>query len=68
VAPQIIAEVRARLSRPQDITLRQDFAKFVIWLLHRQLARRFGPLPDWIESKLTGVIEADLVRWGEAYV
>ena len=34
-------------------------------LLHKQLERRFGRLPDWVEAKLAQATEEDLVRWGE---
>ncbi len=34
-------------------------------LLRRQLARRFGPLPDWVESRLTAANAAELEDWGE---
>ena len=34
-------------------------------LLKRQLRRRFGPLPDWVESRLAQASPAELERWGE---
>ena len=34
-------------------------------LLRRQLARRFGPIPAWVEARLDGADEAELEGWGE---
>lgn len=34
-------------------------------LLRRQLARRFGPLPGWVEARLTQVSTSELETWGE---
>lgn len=34
-------------------------------LLRRLLTRRFGRLPDWVETRLDGASEAELERWGE---
>ena len=34
-------------------------------LLRKQLVRRFGPLPDWAERRLTDAEPAQLERWGE---
>ncbi len=34
-------------------------------LLRKQLIRRFGPLPGWVEAKLTGAEPAQLEAWGE---
>ncbi len=34
-------------------------------LLRRQLTRRFGPVPGWVEAKLAGAEPAQLELWGE---
>ena len=34
-------------------------------LLRRLLTRRFGPLPEWAERRLTDAEPAQLERWGE---
>src|SRR5690348_11321589 len=34
-------------------------------LLHRLLERRFGTVPDWVETKLAAGTEDYLVHWGE---
>ena len=34
-------------------------------LLRRQLLRRFGPLPSWVEQRLQDADEADLELWAE---
>jgi hypothetical protein len=34
-------------------------------LLRRQLTRRFGPVPGWVEAKLAGAEPAQLEVWGE---
>jgi hypothetical protein len=34
-------------------------------LLRRQLLRRFGPLPAWVEARLDGAGEPELEAWGE---
>ncbi len=34
-------------------------------LLRRQLTRRFGPVPGWVEAKLAGAEPAQLEAWGE---
>jgi hypothetical protein len=34
-------------------------------LLRRQLVRRFGPLPDWVEQRLEEAKESDLEYWAE---
>jgi len=35
-------------------------------VLGRQLVRRFGVLPAWVESRLAGASEAELEVWAEA--
>jgi len=35
-------------------------------LLKKQLARRFGDLPDWVSDKLSNANEQDLEQWGDA--
>ncbi|MDO9139782.1 MAG: cytosolic protein [Methylobacter sp.] len=35
-------------------------------LLRKQLARRFGDLPNWVSDKLSSAGEQDLEHWGEA--
>jgi hypothetical protein len=34
-------------------------------LLRRQLLRRFGPLPSWVDQRLEQASEAELGVWGE---
>ena len=34
-------------------------------MVQRQLQRRFGPLPEWVEERLQGAGEAQLERWAE---
>jgi hypothetical protein len=34
-------------------------------LLHRQLARRFGPLPDWVDDRLRRASIEELETWGD---
>ena len=34
-------------------------------LLKRLLTRRFGPLPEWVEPRLTQAGQADLERWAD---
>lgn len=34
-------------------------------LLRRQLSRRFGPIPTWVDTRLDRAGEADLEAWGE---
>jgi hypothetical protein len=34
-------------------------------LLRRQLVRRFGPLPDWVDARLDKAGEPELETWGE---
>lgn len=37
-----------------------------IAVLARQLTRRFGPLPTWVETRLNAATEQDLAEWGDA--
>ncbi|MFO1424017.1 MAG: DUF4351 domain-containing protein [Candidatus Competibacteraceae bacterium] len=34
-------------------------------MLRRQLTRRFGPVPGWVEAKLAEAEPAQLEMWGE---
>ena len=34
-------------------------------LLRRQLRRRFGPLPDWVNERLASACQADLEHWAD---
>ena len=34
-------------------------------LLRRQLARRFGPLPEWVDERLSHAAIEDLETWGD---
>jgi predicted transposase YdaD len=36
-----------------------------VLLLKRQLTRRFGPIPQWVEAKLAEAEPAQLEVWGE---
>jgi hypothetical protein len=37
-------------------------------LLRRLLTRRFGELPDWVETRLAAAGEDDLVRWADLVI
>jgi hypothetical protein len=34
-------------------------------LLHRLLARRFGPLPEWVDDRLRRASIEELETWGD---
>jgi hypothetical protein len=34
-------------------------------ILHRQLVRRFGDLPEWVIARLAAPAEDELLRWAE---
>ena len=44
-------------------------AEGLVWgearVLKRQLTRRFGPLPEWVEAKLAAAEPAQLEAWAE---
>lgn len=45
--------------------LQQGVLKGEAKVVQRQLQRRFGPLPEWVEERLQGAGEAQLERWAE---
>ena len=45
--------------------LQQGLLQGEALLLRRLLIRRFGPLPEWAERRLTDAEPAQLERWGE---
>ncbi|WP_295384465.1 DUF4351 domain-containing protein [uncultured Thiodictyon sp.] len=45
--------------------LQQELQKGEAKLLHRQLTRRFGPLPSWTEQRLEQTGEAELKTWAD---
>ena len=45
--------------------LQQGLQQGAATLLRRLLTRRFGPLPEWVEQRLTQSGQADLERWAD---
>ncbi|MBI4330663.1 MAG: DUF4351 domain-containing protein [Chloroflexi bacterium] len=45
--------------------LKKDIQEGEALALRRQLARRFGPLPPWVEERLAQADRETLERWAE---
>ena len=52
-----------RLSREEG--RQEGLQQGSIWLLKKLLNRRFGELPEWVETRLVDASREDLDRWAE---
>ncbi|RUQ32303.1 MAG: DUF4351 domain-containing protein [Candidatus Competibacteraceae bacterium] len=57
--------IMGMLSYSRKEGLQQGLQQGESLLLRRLLTRRFGPLPEWAERRLTDAEPAQLERWGE---
>ncbi|CDH46700.1 DUF4351 domain-containing protein [Candidatus Contendibacter odensensis] len=56
---------RISMKRGQELGLQLGLQLIGIPLLHRQLRKRFGELPDWVETRLQEATTAQLELWAE---
>ncbi|MBK8534302.1 MAG: DUF4351 domain-containing protein [Candidatus Competibacteraceae bacterium] len=56
---------RISMKRGQELGLQLGLQLIGIPLLHRQLRKRFGELPDWVATRLQEATTAQLELWAE---
>ena len=53
------------MKRGQELGLQQGLQQGSTLLLRRQLRKRFGELPDWVETRLAEGTPTRLEQWAE---